>query len=217
MIPALVCDFDGLIIDTESALIDAYAHVHRAHGVPFESGRFQSNVGHADYAFDPWYAFGPGADRDALESERQRRNRELGWVLPLLPGVAALLDAGTAAGLALAIVSNSGHPHVDAHLARLGLLERFACVACRGDAPSPKPEPDLYRFALGRLGLRGIEAIAFEDSPPGILAAKRAGLWAVAVPSASTAGGDFSAADLRVAALTDLGLPDLRARFGAAR
>ena len=90
------------------------------------------------------------------------------------------------------------------------LLEFFAC---REDAASPKPAPDLYRLVLGHFGLPGTEAVAFEDSQTGIAAAKSAGLWAVAVANSSTAHHDFSRADLRAASLAEVKLPDLQARF----
>jgi beta-phosphoglucomutase-like phosphatase (HAD superfamily) len=102
---------------------------------------------------------------------------------------------------------------VDGHLARLGLFERFEFIACRDDAHSPKPEPDLYRLVLNRFGIRGHEAIAFEDSHAGSLAAKRANLWVVAAPNESTAHHDFSHVDLRVTSLADVTLASLIARF----
>jgi HAD superfamily hydrolase (TIGR01509 family) len=216
MIRALVFDFDGLILDTESALIRAYAEVHAAHGVPFDEAEFLRSVGHADYAFDPWRAFGPGADREALEAERRTRNRAHDLALPVLPGVRALLDAAAARGLRVGLASNSHRPHCEGHLARLGLLGHFAFLACRGEAPSPKPEPDLYKLVLHRFGLRGHEAIAFEDSPTGSLAAKRAHLWTVVAPGPATAQLDFPHADLRVASLADLALDPLLTRFGGA-
>jgi len=104
--------------------------------------------------------------------------------------------------------------HVEGHLKRLGLLARFDFLACRGDVASPKPEPDLYRLVLGHFGLRAREAIAFEDSHTGTLAAKRAGLWVVAVPNASTGHHDFGSADLLVESLADCRLADLMERFG---
>ena len=213
MIRALIFDFDGLILDTESALIEAYAQVHRAHGAAFDRAEFLRSVGHADYAFDPWRAFGANADRAALEQERRTRNHECDRALPLLPGVVALLDAARSGGLAVGLASNSRHEHCEGHLARLGLLDRFAVIACREDVPSPKPEPDLYRFVLARLGLRGHEAIAFEDSHTGSLAARRAGLRVVAAPNRSTAHHDFAHVDLVVRSLADCPLSDLFARF----
>src|SRR3954462_10322024 len=92
MIRALIFDFDGLILDTETPLIDAYAEVHAQHGVPFDRSIFIRNVGHADYAFDPWHGFSPHADRAALELQRRTLKDELMLKQPILPGVAALLD-----------------------------------------------------------------------------------------------------------------------------
>jgi putative hydrolase of the HAD superfamily len=216
MIRALVFDFDGLVLDTESALIDSYAGVHAEHGMPFDRALFLQSVGHADYAFDPWHAFEKRADRAALEEERRERNRELDQSLPILPGVVAVLDAARTLPLRLGVASNSRHPHVEGHLRRLGLWDRFEFFACREDVPSPKPEPDVYRLVLNRFGLRGHEAIAFEDSQTGVLAATRAGLRTVAVPGRATAHHDFSRADLVVASLAAVDLPGLLARWAAA-
>ncbi len=215
MIRALIFDFDGLILDTETALIDAYGDVYKAHGFPFDRPLFTRSVGDADYAFDPWKAFGPGADRDGLEAERRVFNRARNHAQPILPGVVALIDQARAAGLRIGLASNSGREHVKGHLSRLGLLGRFDFVACREDVASPKPEPDLYRLVLNQFGLRGPEAIAFEDSHTGTLAAKRAGLWVVAVPNVSTGHHDFGHVDAVAPSLADCRLAELVARFGA--
>jgi HAD superfamily hydrolase (TIGR01509 family) len=213
MIRALIFDFDGLILDTEAPLIDAYRDVHIAHGVAFDRTVFLRNVGHADYAFDPWHGFSPHADRAALEVERRAIKDQLILQQRVLPGVVALLDAARERKLRVGLASNSEHTWVEPHLARLGLLERFEFLACREDAPSPKPEPDLYKLVLNRFGLRGHEAIAFEDSQTGMLAAKRANCRVVTAPNSSTAHHDFTLADLRVSSLADVTLDDLIRRF----
>jgi len=215
MIRALIFDFDGLILDTETPLIDSYAEVHAAHQVPFDRTLLIRSVGHADYAFDPWHGFSPHADRAALELERRTRKNELLLRQVVLPGVVALLDAARARNLRIGLASNSEHAWVEPQLTRLGLRDRFEFLACREDAPSPKPEPDLYRLVLNQFGLRGYEAIAFEDSNSGSLAAKRANVWTVVVPNASTAHHDFSHADLRVASLAEVDLGVLMTRFGS--
>ncbi len=215
MIRALIFDFDGLILDTETALIEAYGDVHAAHGLPFDRPLFTRSVGHADYAFDPWRGFGRAADRAALEAERRAFNQARNEAQPILPGVEALIRDGRALGLRIGLASNSGRAHVEGHLRRLGLFGLFEFVACREDVASPKPEPDLYRHVLNHFGLRGREAIAFEDSHTGSLAASRAGVWVVAVPNVSTGHHDFSHADVQVASLEDCRLEELAARFGA--
>ena len=213
MLRALIFDFDGLILDTESALIEAYGDVHAAHGMAFDRELFLRSVGHADYAFDPWHAFEKRADRAALEVKRREFNRARDLALPVLPGVVALLDAARTRQLRVALASNSTHAHCERHLTRLGLIDRFELLACREDVPLPKPAPDLYKLVLNRFGLRGHEAIAFEDSHTGSLAAKRANLHVVAAPGASTAHHDFAHVDLKVASLADVTLDALIEKF----
>jgi len=214
MIRAIILDFDGLVLDTETALIDAYGDVHQVHGIAFDRALFTRSVGHADFTFDPWHKFDPGADRETLEDQRKAFNRARNERNPVLPGVVALLVQAKDDGLRIGLASNSSHGHVEGHLARLGLLGPFDFIACREDVASPKPEPDLYRLVLNEFGLRGRDAIAFEDSATGLLAAKRAGLWTVAVPNASTGQQDLSGADLRAGSLADCRLAELLARFG---
>jgi HAD superfamily hydrolase (TIGR01509 family) len=213
MIRALVFDFDGLILDTETPLIDAYAEIHTRHGVAFDRRLFLRSVGHADYTFDPWHGFSQHADRAALELDRRACKDELMLRQPILPGVLELLDEARRAGLHVGIASNSQHDWVDPHLTRLGLIDRFHFIACRGDAHSPKPEPDLYKLVLNNFGVRGHEAIAFEDSHAGSLAAKRANLWTVAVPNESTSHHDFGHVDLSVKSLAEITLDGLMSRF----
>jgi HAD superfamily hydrolase (TIGR01509 family) len=213
MIRAVVFDFDGLIVDTETPLIDAYGAVHARHGVDFDRALFIRNVGHAEYAFDPWHGFSPHADRAALEIERRAFKDELMIRQPVLPGVVTILETARASGLRIGLASNSEHAWVEPHLQRIGLFHYFEFLACREDAAAPKPEPDLYRLVLNRFGLRGHEAIAFEDSHTGSLAAKRANLWAVAVPNVSTAHHDFKHVDLKVNSLADVSLTELVKRF----
>lgn len=214
MIRALVFDFDGLIIDTETPLIDAYGHVHAVHNVPFDRAVFLRQVGHADYSFDPWHGFSPHADRAALELERRAAKDDLMLRQPILPGIVRVLEDGRARGLRIGMASNSPHSWVEPHLTRLGLREHFEFVVCREDVPSPKPEPDMYKLVLNQFGVRGHEAIAFEDSHTGSLAAKRANLWVVAIPNESTAHHDFNHTHLHLSSLAEVSLEMLIARFG---
>jgi HAD superfamily hydrolase (TIGR01509 family) len=213
MIRALIFDFDGLILDTESALIAAYADVHAAHGVPFDPAEYLRAVGHHDFTFDPWHGFPPGTDRDALEAERAVANRTREVDLKILPGVVALLDAARARALRVGLASNSSRGHCERHLTRLGLIERIHFLSCRGEAPSPKPEPDLYNRVLAHFGLRGHEAIAFEDSPAGSTAAKRAHCHVVVAPGPTTGHHEFPAADVVLQSLAATTLDELIARF----
>ena len=215
MLRALIFDFDGLIIDTETPIIEAYREVHRLHGKSFERTLFMRNIGHAEYGFNPWEAFGTGADSTALEEQRRLINRALTLEQPILPGVKETLEAAKQAGLRLGVASNSSHEWVEPHLQRLGLHPYFSQFSCRGDTHSPKPEPDIYRHAVNGLGLRAMEAVALEDSMTGLLAAKRANLFTVGIPNISTLHHDLSMADYLLSSMADLDLTLLAKRVAA--
>jgi HAD superfamily hydrolase (TIGR01509 family) len=126
-----------------------------------------------------------------------------------LPGVVRLLEEATAMGLKVGLASSSTSDWVSGHLARLGILHHFDCMRCRDQVANAKPEPDLYLAVLDCLGVPPSEAIAIEDSPNGVLAAKRAGLRCVAVPNSITAGLDLGQADVLLGSLAEVTLAEL--------
>ena len=95
------------------------------------------------------------------------------------------------------------------HLSERSLLSHFHCVRSRDDVEHPKPAPDVYLAALDHLGVAPHEAIALEDSPHGVTAAKAAGLYCVAVPNDITAGLCFDHADLVLESLVECSLTQL--------
>jgi len=112
--------------------------------------------------------------------------------------------------LRTAIVSSSDNWWIEQRLEHLGHGHDWdVIVAANGDRNRAKPRPDLYLEALDRLGLGADEAIAFEDSPNGLRAAKAAGLYCVAVPNPVTATLAFDEADLVLESLADLPLDRL--------
>ena len=213
MIRALVFDFDGLIFDTETGLITAFEIVHQRAGKIFPRALALEAVGRVNLHFDPWAAFDPGEDRAALEREMQQVKNDLFTTQSVLPGVELYLEQARAHGLKIGLASNSDHAHVEGHLARLGLLDRFDYLRCIEDVPAGKPAPDLYQAVIDQFGLSGAEAIAFEDSEHGALAAKRAGLWCVAVPGPSSLHHNFAHADLILPSLADCALHTLLNKF----
>jgi beta-phosphoglucomutase-like phosphatase (HAD superfamily) len=121
-------------------------------------------------------------------------------------------------GLRTAVVSSSDDDWIERHLGRLGHLEGLdTIVAANGDTARAKPRPDLYLEALDRLELEPHQAIAFEDSPNGVTAAKAAGLVCVAVPNPMTATLALDDADLVLESLADVPLRELLERFRSAR
>jgi HAD superfamily hydrolase (TIGR01509 family) len=212
MIRALVFDFDGLILDTEEPVYRSWLEVYEAHGEEFPFERWVQIVGSTTIEFHPQHhleeRLGRSLPKEVLDRRIGRRT-ELVLANKLLPGVVEHLDAAKAAGLRLGVASSSTKEWVEGHLARLGILDRFDCLRCRDDVANVKPEPDLYLAVLECLGVTAAEAIAIEDSPNGVLAAKRAGMRCVAIPNSITATLDLGQADVVLGSLAEVTLAEL--------
>ena len=212
----LVFDFDGLILDTEAPVYDAWQTIYGEHGVELAFEKWAQCIGTAD-AFDPCddlqTALGRALDVAALEARHRALTDTLIAAQAVLPGVREYVEEAARMGLALGVASSSSRRWVEGHLTRLGLRDHFQAIRCADDVPRVKPDPALYRAVVDALGVRPEESLALEDSPNGVLAAKRAGLTCVAVPNALTARLDLSAADLSLTSLADLSLPELIARL----
>src|ERR1700737_2483255 len=219
VIRALVFDFDGLILDTEEPVYRSWVEVYEAHGeeLPFE--RWVQIVGSTTIGFPPQHhleeRLGRSLTKEVLDRRIGRRT-ELVLANTLLPGGGGPLAPAKASGLRLGVASSSTTEWVKGHLARLGILDRFDCLRCRDDVANVKPEPDLYLAVLECLGVTASEAIAIEDSPNGVLAAKRAGMRCVAIPNSITAGLDLGQADVLLGSLAEITLAELLRKVAAA-
>jgi len=208
----VIFDFDGLILDTESPEFTSWRDIFSEHGCVLSLEDWAVCIGTAD-VFDPCAhleaQLGRAVDRDALRTERRRRSDALIAAQMPMPGVVERIAEARAIGLKLAVASSSSRSWVEGHLTRLDLARHFHCIRCSDHVEQVKPDPALYRLALQGLGLGPENAIAFEDSPNGILAAKRAGLFCVAVPNDATRELALDAADLRLESLREISLEAL--------
>ena len=205
---AVLFDFDGVLVDTEWAIYEAWPRTFRAHGHPLPLEIYTQCIG-SD--FDTWSPkthleelTGRSFDWHQLDEARQVEiRRDLEQAGPM-PGVVPLLEKLRAAGVPTAVVSSSSHQWVDGWLERLGLMPYFRTVVCRGDAPRIKPAPDLWLEALRQLDLPAEECLAIEDSLNGAKSAKAAGLNVWVVPNRTTACLNFSLADQVCSSLANL-------------
>ena len=206
----LLFDFDGLIVDTETPSMASWQELYREHGHELPLEQWMTLVGTIGAPFDPYTHLeelaGP-LDRETVLQRRRDHELSLTDVEDLRPGILEYLEDARALGLKTAIVSSSTKDWINRHLARLERAEHFeAIVAADHDVSRAKPAPTLYLEALDRLELGPEEAIAFEDSPNGIKAAKAAGIFCVAVPNGVTATLGLDEADLVLDSLADLPL-----------
>ena len=217
VVRALVFDFDGLILDTEGPVYSSWRELYEEHGVELPFDRWVGIIGSSTATFHPQAHLEETLGRplpQEMVDRRIARRAELVLAQSIRPGVVELAEGARAAGLKVGVASSSTRDWVAGHLERLGILDRFDCVKSRDDVERVKPEPDLYLAVAECLGVHAEEALAIEDSPNGVDAAKRAGMRCVAVPNPITAGLDLSHADLLLPSLAGVTLTQLLARLG---
>ena len=215
-IKALLFDFDGLILDTETSEFLVWQKIYREYGqemLPETWGQVVGGYGISNFDGAVHLAELVGDGLDARELHARYRSEADALILqqPVLPGVVAYLDDARQTGLRLAVASSSPHSWVDTHLVRLGLADRFEAIICGDDVPPgrTKPHPDLFLKALEVLHVKACEAIVFEDSPNGVKAARVAGIFVVSVPNPITALLKADGANLTLDSLGKMSLQDL--------
>lgn len=208
---AIIFDFDGLILDTETPQADVWHSLYASVGVEFNLKTYNSIIGgfNSDlYRPEVELANLLNDGRSPDELLLQVQEAQLGRILanPINPGVIELLHQAEQRGILTAVGSSSPRNWVKGHLERLGLLDRFETIVTYDDVSQPKPSPEIFELALDRLKVKAENAIVLEDSANGVLAASRANIRVVVVPNAVTQMMDFSLATEVLNSLLDFDL-----------
>ncbi|MCK5053437.1 MAG: HAD family hydrolase [Anaerolineales bacterium] len=211
-IKALIFDFDGLILDTETALFRSWDEIFTEYGVSVSLFEWASLLGTstdlpAAYEMIEEHIGGP-VDRESIRAHRSQRELELLKSEEVMPGVVDLITEAKTRGLRLGVASSSDRKWVIGHLKQLGLHTYFESIRCADDVERTKPSPDLYLAVLRDMGLRPDQAIAFEDSLHGVNAVQQAGIFCVAVPNNVTRHLPMPEADLTVNSLLEMKLEE---------
>ncbi len=205
---AVLFDFDGVLVDTEWAIYQAWLRTFEAHGQHLPLEVYTRCIGSDFATWSPKTHLeelsGLAFDWHDLDARRQEVILADLTHEGTMPGVIALLEQLTRQGIRRAVVSSSSHHWVDGWLEKLAFAGHFETVVCRGDAPQIKPAPDLYLEAARRHGLPPADCLVIEDSLNGVKSAKAAGMSVWVVPNRVTAGLDFSMADRIFPSLVEL-------------
>ena len=217
MIDALIFDFDGVIIDTETPDYASWQEVFHSYRVELDRSLWTRLIGGGSQAFDVYQHLedlaGVRIDRQAIRHRRRTRYLELVEASPLLPGIADYISEAKRMDLKLGVASSSSRDWVRGHLETRNLLGHFASVKGADDVSKVKPYPEVYLSSVADLGTCPNSALAIEDSPIGVTAAKRAGLLCVVVPNQMTKDLSLDHADMRLESLSDIPLKSLLSRM----
>lgn len=212
---ALIFDFDGTILDTETPEFQSWEKIYRHLGqiLPRDLWLAAIGLGPGELNFNPYThletLLRTPVDREALRARRREMYLAALSTEPIRPGVVDWLEEAARRGLSIGLASSSPRDWVQGHLERLGLRGHFAALYTCDDVARAKPHPELYEKTAAHFGLAPAECIAIEDSRNGVASAKAAGCYCIAVPNPMTVSLDLSAADRVVASLTELSLERL--------
>jgi HAD superfamily hydrolase (TIGR01509 family) len=179
----IVFDNDGLLLDTEPCWTRAQEEVFQRRGRVFDLEAKQALVGTAPAtATLVLERLIPGQGEEVSAEMYDLAVDEIAAGAEPRPGALELLE-WLRGRWPLAIASNAPRRHLLTGLRRVGVEDAFEVVIAIDDVGVPKPAPDLYLRACGLLGVDPARSVALEDSPPGVAAARAAGMLVLGVPS----------------------------------
>jgi HAD superfamily hydrolase (TIGR01509 family) len=215
MLEALIFDFDGLILDTETPEGLVWQSIYKDYGFELPLDEWEKTVGgwgtsNFDSAEHLSFLLQGRVDSESLRVRYRKEVDEIIDASPILPGIISMIEQAKGNGLKVAIGSSSTHSWVDTHAKRLDIIHYFDKIICQEDIPHgrTKPNPDIYLKVLDQLNVKKDAAVVFEDSPNGVLAAQRAGIFVVGVPNPLTAKMGVTG-DITVPSMTEISLNDL--------
>lgn len=212
MMRALVFDYDGLIVDSETPEYYCWKKVYEDHGESLPVQDWVHVVGgaqHFDMRAELERRLGRAIEAwERVDASRVEHYRSIFDQQSLLPGVQALFDEGRRLGWKIGVASNSTSGWVSSGLKRFGLHGHVGALRARDTAKAPKPDPAPYLEVLEELGALAQPSFGFEDSAPGVAAARAAGLTVIAVPNELTKHHDLRAAHHLLESLEHFKLPE---------
>lgn len=215
MIKGVLFDFDGLLVDTESAWYESYKETMRElHDADIDLLAYSACIGTNDSRIIAYFSsvLGFQVDFEVIETASLRKYEEKMKSPKLREGVLEYLEEARRLGLKIGLASSSTRKWVIGYLERLRILSYFDVIHTKDDVRNVKPDPELYTITLRDCGLQPHEAIAFEDSLNGLLAAKRAGIYCVIVPNPVTEYLPFELHDDRIPSMRENSIQELVAR-----
>jgi pyrophosphatase PpaX len=181
MLPrAVLFDLDGTLIDSIPLILSSMKHAFEGHPNAPGVSEWVSLIGTPlDGMIRRW----AGDEADVLRVKERYKVHQ--WahhdaMVRAFPGVPEMLEALTARGVRMAVVTSKLEPSARRSLDFLGLTRHFECVVGLEATERHKPDPAPVRYALERLGARPEEGAFVGDSPHDVIAGNAAGVATVA-------------------------------------
>lgn len=188
MLDALLFDLDGTLADTDKLHLVAMQQLLHEDGRTLTEAEFEAHISGRANADLCRYLFPdrPLSEHRDFANRKEARFRELSPTLQPTPGLLRLLEYAEARRIGMAVVTNAPRANAEHMLKALGLAGRFEHVLVAEELPKAKPDPLPYLTGLQRLNAHAGQALAFEDSVPGVKAASGAGIFTVGLSTSQT-------------------------------
>jgi beta-phosphoglucomutase len=215
---AVVFDFNGTISDDEPLLAELFVKIFGEIGIEVTEERYYGEfAGYSDpeiveRILSETGRHDPAVARGLLDRRAELYLARAGAGETVHPEVAACVRE-IAARVPVAVASGAVRVEVEAVLQGTGLRPLMAAVVTADDVAEGKPDPEGYLMALDRLGVPGSEALSFEDTHFGVMAAVAAGMRCVGVGATMSADRLRGAGAEAVVERLDWSIPDVRGFF----
>ena len=217
MIKAVIFDFDGTIIDTETAWYKVFKDAYEKYGIDLTLATYSQCLGTSLHTFNPYTHLSTHhaipIDLDEFRAMILQNYEKLIEQESMRPGILNLLQEAKAAGLKIGLASSSHRDWIDKFVEKLSIRDYFECYCTADTVTKVKPDPELYFQALEQLGVKSNEAIPIEDSPNGARAAVAAGLHTVVIKNTLTKKLPFSPGHYTIESLEHNGLQGITNYF----
>ncbi|QXH58812.1 HAD family hydrolase [Pseudomonas maumuensis] len=190
MLTALLFDLDGTLTDTDTLHLQAFRkllHDHDGRELTQEQFNTQVSGRSNGLLFAELFPQADAVHRQALAERKEALFRDLSPSLTPMPGLLRLLAHAERHGIGMCVVTNAPRLNAEHMLGAMGLGERFAHVLVADELARPKPDPLPYLTGLQCLQAEAGQALAFEDSLPGVKAAVDAGIFTVGLATTQPA------------------------------
>lgn len=184
----VIFDMDGLLFDTEMIYYQSTQKIADVMGFPYSKELYLQFLGVSDEEVqENYHRIFEEYGREKVEEFIQRSYAdtieafEAGKV-PMKPGVLELLDYLDAQQIPKMVASSNVRPAIELLLTNAGIIDRFEGIVSAEDVSRAKPDPEIFRKALGFLKTEPEQTLVLEDSSHGVTAAYTAGIPVIMVP-----------------------------------
>ena len=181
---AVLFDMDGVIVDSEPLWSEAEKRLLARRNLTYSPSLKAAMMGRdakgaVDFLIEHYGLIeSPGeliGERNQLIAELFKEH------LKAIPGALEFVSSVITAGIVTGLVSSSPRLLMELALEKLGAAGLFALALSGDQVTRGKPEPDIYITAAERLGVEPEHCLVIEDAPHGVTAAKRAGMFCLAI------------------------------------